>query len=79
MKRVFCPVLGRQEQVGKKLTTWKGKRKYRDQAIKKYIAIHDTLDGFDMDKDYTKDDPQEYVLRGLEEVVQKVESTFHTG
>ncbi len=40
---------------------------------------HDTLDGFDMDKDYTKDYPQEDVLRGLEETVQTVESTFHPG
>jgi hypothetical protein len=40
-------------------------------------VIHDTLDGFDMDKDYTKDYPQEDVLRGLEETVQTVESTFH--
>jgi hypothetical protein len=30
-------------------------RKTRDQVIKEYIVIHDTLDGFDMDKDYTKD------------------------
>ena len=30
------------------------KRKARDEAVKDYIAIHDTLDGFDMDKDYTK-------------------------
>jgi hypothetical protein len=55
------------------------KRKARDQTIKKYIAIHDTLDGFDMDKDYTKNYPQEDVLRGLEEAVQTVESTFHSG
>ena len=27
------------------------KRKARDEAVKDYIAIHDTLDGFDMDKD----------------------------
>ena len=32
-----------------------------------------------MDKDYTKDYPQEDVLRGLEETVQTVESTFHAG
>ena len=44
-----------------------------------YIAIHDTLDGFDMDKDYTKEYPQENVFRGLEETVQTVESTFHPG
>ena len=31
------------------------------------------------DNDYTKDYPQEDVLRGLEETVQTVESTFHTG
>ena len=55
------------------------KRKARDEAVKDYIAIHDTLDGFDMDKDYTKDYPQEDVLRGLEETVQTVESTFHAG
>ena len=53
------------------------KRKTRDQTIKEYIFIHDNLDGFDMDKDYTKDYPQEDVLRGLEETVQTVESTFH--
>ena len=53
------------------------KSKARDQAVKDYIAKHDTLDGFDMDKDYTKDYPQEDVLRGLEETVQTVESTFH--
>jgi hypothetical protein len=39
------------------------KRKARDQAIKEYITIHDNLDGFDMDKDYTKYYPQEDVLR----------------
>lgn len=55
------------------------KSKARDQAVKDYIAKHDTLDGFDMDKDYTKDYPQEDVLRGLEETVQTVESTFHAG
>jgi hypothetical protein len=55
------------------------KSKARDQAVKDYITKHDTLDGFDMDKDYTKDYPQEDVLRGLEETVQTVESTFHTG
>ena len=55
------------------------KSKARDQALKDYIAKHDTLDGFDMDKDYTKDYPQEDVLRGLEETVQTVESTFHAG
>jgi hypothetical protein len=32
-----------------------------------------------MDKDYTQDYPQEDVLRGLEETVQTVESTFHVG
>ena len=32
-----------------------------------------------MDKDYTKEYPQENVLRGLEETVQTVESTFHAG
>ena len=30
-----------------------------------------------MDKDYTKDHPQEDVLRGLEEAVKTVESPFH--
>ena len=55
------------------------KSKARDQAVKDYIAKHDTLDGFDMDKDYTKDYPQEDVLRGLEETVQTVEATFHAG
>jgi hypothetical protein len=30
------------------------KRKSRDETVKDYIAMHDTLDGFDMDKDYTK-------------------------
>jgi hypothetical protein len=55
------------------------KSKARDQVVKDYITKHDTLDGFDMDKDYTKDYPQEDVLRGLEETVQTVESTFHTG
>jgi hypothetical protein len=54
------------------------KSKARDQAVKDYIAKHDTLDGFDMDKDYTKDYPQEDVLR-VEETVQTVEATFHTG
>jgi hypothetical protein len=29
--------------------------------------------------DYTKDYPQEDVLRGLEETVQTVEATFHAG
>jgi hypothetical protein len=32
------------------------------EGDKDYIAKHDTLDGFDMDKDYTKDYPQEDVL-----------------
>jgi hypothetical protein len=41
------------------------------------LAKHDTLDGFDMDKDYTKDYPQEDVLRGLEETVQVLEEEFH--
>ena len=54
-------------------------RKARDQAIKEYILIHGNLDGFDMEKDYTKDYPQEDVLRGLEVTVQTVESTFHAG
>jgi hypothetical protein len=30
-----------------------------------------------MDKDYTKDYPQEDVLRGLEETVQVLEEEFH--
>ncbi len=55
------------------------KRKTRDTSVKDYITIHDTLDGFDMDKDYTKEYPQENVLRGLEETVPTVESTFHAG
>ncbi len=38
------------------------KRKDRDETVKDYIVIHDTLDGFDMDKDYTKEYHQENVL-----------------
>ena len=49
-------------------------RKTRHEPVKDYIGIHDTLDGFDMDKDYTKEYPQENVFRGLEETVQTVES-----
>jgi hypothetical protein len=55
------------------------KSKDRDQTLKDYIVKHDTLNGFDMDKDYTKGYPQEDVLRGLEETVQTLESTFHAG
>jgi hypothetical protein len=69
----------REAKAGWQETHMEGKRKARDEAVKDYIAIHDTLDGFDMDKDYTKEYPQENVLRGLEETVQTVESTFHAG
>ena len=56
MKRDFFPVLVRQavwQQNHKEV-----KRKVRDQTIREYILIHDNLDGFDMEKYYTKDYPQ---------------------
>ncbi len=46
-------------------------------ALKDYLLVHDSLEGFDMDKDYTNHYRQEDVFKGLEETVKSVESPFH--
>jgi hypothetical protein len=53
----------REARAGWQQADKEAKNKARDEAVKDYIVKHDTLDGFDMDKDYTKDYPQEDVLR----------------
>ena len=55
----------------------KTKEKTRVESLKDYLLVHDSLEGFDMDKDYTNHYRQEDVFRGLEEEVKSVESPFH--
>ena len=55
----------------------KTKETDRVEALKDHLLVHNSLEGFDMDKDYTKDYPQEDAFRGFAEAVMTVESRFH--
>jgi hypothetical protein len=51
----------------------KAKEKARVEALKDYLLVHDSLEGFDMDKDYTEHYRQQDVFRGLEEAVKTLD------
>ena len=68
MKRVSCP----REVRADWQESQKKSEKARVEGLKDYLLVHDGLEGFDMDKDYTKHYRQEDVFRGLEETVKTV-------
>ena len=43
----------------------KAKETARVEALKDHLLVHNSSEGFDMDKDYTKDYPQEDAFRGF--------------
>ena len=68
MKRVSCP----REVRADWQESQKKAEKARVEVLKDYLLVHDSLKGFDNDKDYTKHYRQEDVFRGLEEAVKTV-------
>ncbi len=65
--------------MSKMMDKWLQKAKTADQGLTRPPVSVSVSAHKSMDKDYTKDYPQEDGLRGLEETVQTVESTFHAG